>query len=136
VVEKAIGGAAADTIIGNEARNWLAGGGGQDKLTGGASSDTFIFLSLSDSAAGSKRDLITDFAPSVDIIDLSLVDISNAPGVQHFHHVEGGFGGTLGELRFTSGLLSGDVNGDRKADFEIALANVKALDWSHDVLLA
>jgi hypothetical protein len=33
-------------------------------------------------------------------------------------------------------VLSGDVNGGQKADFEIALSNVKALDWSHDVLLA
>ena len=30
----------------------------------------------------------------------------------------------------------GDANGDRKADFEIALTGVTALNWTHDVLVA
>jgi serralysin len=37
-------------------------------------------------------------------------------GGQKFHHVEG-------ELHFKNNILSGDVNGDGKPDFEIEVAN-------------
>jgi serralysin len=110
--------------------------GGQDILAGGGDADTFIFIDLADSSAGSKRDVITDFTSGLDIIDLSLIDISPEAGTQHFHHIEGGFTGTAGDLRFSNGLLSGDANGDSKADFEIGLTGLATLDWSHDVLLA
>jgi serralysin len=136
VIENAVGGAGNDTITGNAAKNHLTGGGGQDTLTGGADSDTFEFVKLTDSVAGAKHDVITDFAPGVDVIDLGEIDISPVPGIQHFHHIDGGFTGTAGDLRFGNGLLSGDANGDRKADFEIVLTGVTALNWSHDVLVA
>ncbi len=136
MIENAIGGTGNDTIVGNAAKNHLTGGGGQDVLTGGGDSDTFLFVRLSDSTAGSKRDVIADFQHGVDIIDLSDIDISSASGDQHFHHVDGAFTGTAGDLRFSNGLLSGDANGDRKADFEIGLTGVTALNWNHDVLLA
>jgi hypothetical protein len=37
---------------------------------------------------------------------------------------------------FTGGVLSGDANEDGKADFQIELTGVTALNWSHDVVLA
>ncbi len=56
IIENAIGGSGADTIIGNDANNTLRGGLGADTLTGGAGVDLFT-----DTAAGLNGDTITDF---------------------------------------------------------------------------
>src|SRR5206468_4550182 len=56
VIENAIGGNGADTIIGNSANNVLTGNGGADTLTGGSGNDTF-----SDTKFGHNGDIITDF---------------------------------------------------------------------------
>jgi hypothetical protein len=63
VIENAIGGNGADTIIGNAANNVLRGGLGSDTLTGGAGSDTFL-----DTAAGHNGDTIKDFAAGDKIV--------------------------------------------------------------------
>ena len=56
VIENAIGGSGADTIVGNAAVNVLKGGGGIDTLTGGGGNDTYL-----DTIAGHNGDRITDF---------------------------------------------------------------------------
>jgi hypothetical protein len=56
IIENAIGGSGADTLIGNGANNVLKGGGGSDLLTGGGGNDTFL-----DTIAGHNGDRITDF---------------------------------------------------------------------------
>jgi hypothetical protein len=56
IIENAIGGNGADTIIGNSADNVLKGQLGGDTLTGGAGNDTFL-----DTGAGHNGDTITDF---------------------------------------------------------------------------
>ena len=56
VIENAIGGNGADTIIGNAADNVLSGHLGGDTLTGGAGADTFL-----DTISGHSGDRITDF---------------------------------------------------------------------------
>jgi|CXWL01.1.fsa_nt_gi Ca2+-binding RTX toxin-like protein len=66
----------ADSIIGNSGNNTLTGRHGADKLTGGAGADVFkynrITSSGSDSGAtAASRDLITDFVPGTDKIDLT-----------------------------------------------------------------
>ena len=38
-----------------------------------------------------------------------------------------GFDGKVGEIHFVSGILSGDINGDKIADFEIAITLVGTL---------
>jgi serralysin len=43
LIENAIGGAGADTLIGNDTNNRLAGGGGNDSLGGGGGIDTAVF---------------------------------------------------------------------------------------------
>lgn len=139
--ENAIGGSGGDFLSGSGAANTLIGGaggdqlrgfGGRDILTGGADGDTFVFTKLSDSGTkASTRDMITDFTPGGDKIDLFDIDAnSKLAGDDAFHltgnHGLNGFTHHAGELRyqFTSGgntIVSGDVNGDGKADFSIAL---------------
>lgn len=64
-IENATTGAGNDLLHGSEAAN---------RLTGGAGRDTFAFHFASDSAAGRGRDVITDFAPGLDRLNLSQID--------------------------------------------------------------
>jgi Ca2+-binding RTX toxin-like protein len=135
--ENVVGGSAADFLVGSKGANVLSGGGGADTieglggrdiLTGGDGADTFIFEKLSDSGTKtSTRDIITDFTPGVDVIDLSGIDANTKVvgndaftwiGPHAFHH-------QAGELResFSKGItiISADVNGDGVADFNITL---------------
>jgi serralysin len=136
VIENALGGAGNDKLIGNAAANTLTGGGGEDILTGGLGPDTFMFITLTDSAAGAKRATITDFIPGEDTIDLLAIDANSLlSGNQNFQWIsDAGFTGTPGDLRFSNGILAGDVNGDRKADFEIALSSVVKMTWQDDLI--
>jgi len=66
--------------------------------------------------------VITDFHRSeIDVIDLSTIDADTTwSGNQSFTYIGGNaFSGEAGELNFRSGIISGDVNGDGYADFQI-----------------
>ncbi|MEZ5875804.1 MAG: type I secretion C-terminal target domain-containing protein [Hyphomicrobiales bacterium] len=104
----------------------LDGGRGKDTLYGGDGQDVFDFNSIKDSVKGSKRDTIEDFTHGAngDVIDLEDIDAKTGGGNQKFKFIgEHGFHGKKGELHFkdlgAKCLVSGDVNGDGKADFEI-----------------
>lgn len=90
--------------------------------------DTFVFRDVVESAVGEDRDVIDWFAD--DWIDLRQIDANRGrTGNQAFTFISGEFTGTAGELRvaFVPGadrdtqynLVSGDVDGDGLADFEI-----------------
>ena len=137
--ENAKGGSAGDSIFGSSGNNALDGRAGADHLfglrgsdilTGGADADTFHFLKLTDSGTkGATRDLITDFsgtgAGEGDKIDLSAIVSGANPAFDSFIGTDQ-FGKNAGEVRqsFSGGvtIISGDVNGDGKADFSIALS--------------
>jgi Ca2+-binding RTX toxin-like protein len=62
------GGAGNDQLNGGSGDDTLIGGAGNDVLTGGSGADTFVF------AAGSGRDVVTDFqagADGKDVVELS-----------------------------------------------------------------
>jgi len=144
------GSAVADDLRGNSGNDSLSGAGGADVLNGGAGVDTlsggtgadrFIYNVLSDIASGSLHDTIKDFSHAEgDRIDLSGIDANSSIGSDQAFTFIGAaaFGNHAGELHYTlsaSGLtLSGDINGDGKADFSIDLLGVSTLD-SHDFLL-
>jgi Ca2+-binding RTX toxin-like protein len=141
--ENATGGSGNDFLFGNNAANTLIGGagidklkgfGGRDILTGGAGADDFIFDKLSDSGTtASTRDVITDFDPEFDLIDLSFIDAKSGGIDDAFSFIgRANFSHHKGELResFSGGntIVSGDVNGDGKADFSILLKGHHLLD--------
>ncbi|MCP4247019.1 MAG: S8 family serine peptidase, partial [bacterium] len=68
------GGRGGDTISGGVGDDVLRGGGGADLLTGGSGADLFVFGEGDSGAGQGSRDLVTDFAPGADLLDLSGID--------------------------------------------------------------
>lgn len=119
-----------DTIRGGDGSDVLVGGFGADRLTGGTGADTFVFQSTFDSGpVGPARDVITDFRRSDgDKINLWQVDaVAGNEQNDAFTSIVDRFSGASGELRLqatASGfLVSGDVNGDRRADFSFLVVS-------------
>ena len=103
-------------------------------MTGGAGADIFLFNNRTESVVGASRDRITDFdagtsGTSVDRIDLRPIDArTNVAGNQAFTFIGTSvFSGISGQLRIalsgSTTIVSGDVNGDSVADFQIGLLN-------------
>lgn len=118
------GGAGNDTLSGDNGRDTLNGGLGTDHFYGGNDADLFVFGALSHLGTGAARDVIFDFSSGSDVIDLSGIDaILGNQGNDAFIFIgTAGFSSAAGELRFTGqGILTGDVDGDGLADFQIAV---------------
>jgi serralysin len=84
-----VGTAAADRFNGDEHDNYFQGRLGRDLLTGGPGHDTYYFDRVQDSPPGAgKLDVIGDFTPGEDVLDLSRIDAdAMAPGDQSFRWV-------------------------------------------------
>ena len=131
------GGSGNDRLDGAFGNDTIDGGLGKDALYGGLEKDTFVFRSIADSKVKSAgRDVIQDFSQADhDRIDLHLIDANRkAPGNQAFHLIDDeAFSGKAGELQAKAlgsnhTLVSGDVNGDGKADFAILIYGSFALE--------
>jgi Ca2+-binding RTX toxin-like protein len=59
-----------DVVFGGAGDDWLRGGIGADLLSGGGGSDTFIYSKASESS-GANHDVLADFDPLADRIDLA-----------------------------------------------------------------
>jgi Ca2+-binding RTX toxin-like protein len=129
------GGSGNDRLSGGADSDFLVGGFGKDILRGGEGFDFFDFNSRKESVVGANRDSIVDFARGHDRLDLRTIDadIDGTAGNQAFKWIgTKAFTGVDGQLRMSGCILQGDVNGDRKADFEIKI-NVQL--YSSDILL-
>ena len=125
-----MGYAGNDILSGGKGNDRLRGGAGKDTYTGGLGADDFIFNSIAEAGKGTLRDVVKDFSRSQgDDIDLRIIDASTkTAGDQAFKFIDGAaFTGVAGQLREKSGLIQGDVNGDKIADFEITLSNLENL---------
>jgi len=122
------GGTGNDTLYGCGGNDTLRGDAGADILFGGAGADVFDFNAINDSLPGA-RDTIRDFVRGTDRIDLRTIDAnSKVSGDQAFTFIGSkAFSGQAGQLIFIKGVLSGDVNGDKVADFQINVSGVASL---------
>lgn len=118
----------ADRLDGGSGRDTLYGGSGADILSGGTGADLFVFKSRSETAPGA-RDVIQDFVSGTDRIHLRSIDANTKlSGNQAFSFIgSNAFTHKAGQLKFHAGVLSGDVNGDAVADFQIRLSKVLSL---------
>ena len=123
------GGFGDDRLAGEGGNDILLGGPGADVLIGGAGEDRFLFGNAGHTTNGLVVDLILDF-DAADIIDLVAIDADRtAAGDQAFDLIGGAaFSGTAGEIRFASGVLSGDTDGDAAADFSIRVSGAGILN--------
>jgi Ca2+-binding RTX toxin-like protein len=131
------GAAGADRLFGGGGSDRLAGGAGHDILRGEAGADTFVFRAAAESPRGVQRDQIRDFSRAADDhVDLSGFDANPArAGVQDFAFIGArAFFGKAGELKFAGGVLAADRDGDRVADFEVALAGVASMAGTDFIL--
>jgi Ca2+-binding RTX toxin-like protein len=128
--DQILAGSGKDSLFGGDGNDRLSGGKQQDSLTGGDGADVFVLAFSSDSLAGGKnRDVIRDFSRAQDDrIDLSGIDADTTQsGDQAFHLGAGAtFSGLAGELIQRSNgqgstIVSGDLDGDLVADFEIEI---------------
>lgn len=123
--DRLIGGWGDDSIDGGAGNDIIIGGTGEDILSGGSGADRFVYEVVSDSGVGKgNRDRILDFTRGSDLIDLSAIDAnSTAAGNQSFSFIgNSAFHNVAGELRYANGILSGDINGDGVADFQIQIS--------------
>jgi serralysin len=131
------GNAGSNLLSGGAGNDILIGGPGKDTLTGGLGADVFKFLATADSVVGLNRDAVTDFSVAQgDKIDLSLIDANSIlAGDQAFVFIgTGAFTHVAGQIHFQSAVVSGDVNGDGVADFEIQLTGVTTLTSASFIL--
>lgn len=118
-----------NSLFGGAGDDLLVGGEGTDRMSGDAGADVFRFLLVSDSRPGALRDVIRDFQPGTDVIDLAAIDAdTRAAGDQAFVFIaDAAFSGVAGQLRYAGQLLEADVNGDGVADFQVQLSGVAAV---------
>ena len=65
-----VGGTLADVLLGGAGNDILIGGLGNDVLSGGTGSNTFKFLEMSGTSANFGKDIIVDFHPGQDVIEI------------------------------------------------------------------
>lgn len=123
-----LGGSGTDRLFGGPGEDTLTGGIAADRLTGGPDADVFVFISSEDSPDDAP-DIITDFQPGLDQIDLSILELKFVG--------KNAFGGE-NQLRLEdheeNTYVLADLDGDNAADLAIIL-NGKLTLTADDFLL-
>jgi lysophospholipase L1-like esterase len=142
--DKVYGKGGDDRLEGGDGADLLRGGAGTDTLLGGTGNDRFDWDSVLEAGTGSGRDTVLDFVRGSDKIDLAGIDARSGTTTNDAFGFIGtaAFSGVAGQLRYelfdTTGedytLVSGDVNGDRVADFEVQITGLLPLGSSDFVL--
>ena len=116
------GGWGNDRLFGQQGNDTMVGGLGADSMAGGLGADTFRFFSAADSSLAAP-DLIVDFDPDRDVIDLRALDVDYV-----------GRGPLAGDAAVRWDHANGmtrvlvDVDGDRLPDMLIRLSGRLQLD--------
>ena len=116
-------GSGAASLAGGDGDDWIYGGAGNDRLTGGSGipPGPAVAARISVFSKATGRDVVHAYEQGIDRLNLAAIDASaTAAGDQAFAFVgSAAFSGTAsGELRYDGTTLSGDVDGDGRADFE------------------
>ena len=125
------GGVGNDLLFGGSQNDFLYGGSGRDLMSGGTGADMFVFNAPSDSPLGSTtRDMIMDFTPGTDRINLSRIDAKAGPaGDQAFSYI--GAASFTGEGQIRAVQVGADVvlylnvSGPGVPEMQIGLLNVQ-----------
>ncbi len=119
-----IGGVDDDRLFGGAQNDVLQGGTGRDTLVGGGNADIFVFNSAAETVVGRQRDVINDFRSGADQIDLQ--GIANA---QIYIKAVAFNADGIAKVRYDKimGILSGDIDGNGTADWQIAVGAGTAL---------
>lgn len=126
-----------DSIAGRGGNDVLVGGLGHDLLQGDSGADRFDFNFRAESAVGANRDVVLDFNHNQgDRIDVRDIDANTTQaGNQAFTFIGGNnFSSSAGQLRFKDGIVSGDITGDGRADFQIGVQGISTMVASDFVL--
>jgi serralysin len=130
------GGAGLDQIAGGLANDRIVGQAGADDMWGEAGNDTFVFNAVSEMGkTAATRDWIADFTHAQDKLEFAAIDANTKAGMagnQAFAFLgAAAFTGAGGQIRavFEGGstIVSGDIDGDRIADFQVQLQGNVAL---------
>ena len=141
LAEILVGGAGQDRLEGHGGADYLSGGGGSDRLLGGLQTDTlhggagadqFDFNSIREIGRGAARDIIDDMNSGIDDIDVKTIDARVGSGNDAFKWIGArAFHGRAGELHIVKKdgyvLVEGDINGDRRPDFQLEVDHVTGL---------
>ncbi|MBS0165623.1 MAG: hypothetical protein JSR29_06065 [Nitrospira sp.] len=128
------GGTANDILYSGDFSNTVFNGGaGADTMYAGYGNNHFDYNSVSDSPAGSGRDVIHDFvghashSPKEDYIDLTTIDANTlVSGNQAFTYIGSAAFTAAGQLRYAGGILQGSTDADTVAEFEVQLVGAPA----------
>lgn len=117
-----------DTLNGGAGNDTLNGGAGVDRLTGGLGRDRFIFSSVAEIGNNPLLlETVTDFVSGTDTIDLTAIDANTGiAGRQGLTFIGASAFTAAGQLRYSNGILAGNINADLLADFQIAINPIPA----------
>ena len=85
----------------------LFAGSGRDVLIGGSGADRFVYTNAAHIGTGDDRDVIRDFKPGTDLLDLARIDANTQlPGNQAFSFIGAAAFTQAGQLRYEDGMLA------------------------------
>ncbi len=137
--DRLFGAGGRDTLVGGVGDDTLVGGPGSDRLVLGTGADTIV-IKANDSGYGfARRDMVRDFEPGVDIIDLSLIDADTGlSGNQAFRFVGTGAPQEAGSVGFQvyrgATIISVNTDDDPGIELQLQLNGVAGISASDFIL--
>lgn len=134
-----LGGTDDDTLVGGSGADTLNGNAGANRLTGGAEADVFVFDVLTGNRSLTHQ--VTDFAPGVDDIDLSALNIGSFATVRALLAQDGDlatFAWTFDGKTMTIEFANLEVTQFTAGDFRLgtSLANQVLVGTSREDMIA